>query len=129
LLQEAQAKGNVHGFLLSKDHPSVEFSLNEYVLHVSLDQIFGSGAEKGFGLIMPVSPVEFVAAGMGFRVSFSTRLPGPAHVGLASVDEGKFQDGKWIPGRRLNGDETDQGNYWRFDQWQLRIERALLYRH
>jgi beta-galactosidase GanA len=50
-------------------------------------------------------------------------------VGLAFVDDGKFQDGKWIPGRRLNGDETDQGNYWRFDQWQLRVEKAVVYTH
>ncbi len=67
-------------------------------------------------------------AGIGFRVSFTTASPDSPHVGLASVDEGKFQDSKWVPGRRLNGDENDQGNYWRFDQWQIRIERAAVYR-
>jgi hypothetical protein len=103
--------------------------MNEYVVHVALDQIFGSGAEKGFGLIMRTGPAEFIGAGRGFRVSFSTRSLDGSHVGLAFVDDGRFQDGKWIPGRRLNGDETDQGNYWRFDQWQLRIEKAVVYTH
>jgi beta-galactosidase GanA len=129
LLQDQQTKGNVHGFLLDKDHSSIEFNMNEYVVHVALDQIFGSGAEKGFGLIMQTGPAEFIGAGRGFRVSFSTRSLDGSHVGLAFVDDGKFQDGKWIPGRRLNGDETDQGNYWRFDQWQLRVEKAVVYTH
>jgi Domain of unknown function (DUF5597) len=44
-------------------------------------------------------------------------------------DEGRFEKGKWIGGRRLNGDETDQGNYWRFDQRQINIERAVVYRY
>ena len=128
LLQDQQAKGNVHGFVLDKNHPSIDFNMNGYVLHVSLDDIFGFRAEKGFGLIMANGPDEFMGAGIGFRVSFTTASPDSPHVGLASVDEGKFQGSKWVPGRRLNGDENDQGNYWRFDQWQIRIEKAAVYR-
>jgi beta-galactosidase GanA len=126
-LLEAQAKGNAHGFILDKSHPAVEFVINGYTVHVSLDEIFGSHAEKGFGLIMATGPEEFLGAGKGFRVSFATRSP-TSRAGLASVDEGTFEDGKWIPGRRLNGDENDQGGYWRFDQRQVRIEKAALYR-
>jgi hypothetical protein len=44
------------------------------------------------------------------------------------VDEGTFEDGKWVPGRRLNGDENDQGKGWRFDSRQLRTEKVRLYR-
>ena len=62
---------------------------------------------------MATGPDEFLGAGKGFRVSFTPRIG--AQVGIAAVDEGKFVDGKWIPGRRLNGDEDDQGQYWRFD--------------
>ncbi len=126
LLLEQQTKENVHGFLLDKSHPSVEFSLNGYIVHVSLDEIFGLHSEKGFGLIMATGPDEFLGAGKGFRVSFTSRSPS-AHVGVASVDEGTFEDGKWIPGRRLNGDENDQGNYWRFDPRQIKIEKAAAY--
>jgi beta-galactosidase GanA len=132
LLAEAQTKGNARGFLLDKAHPSVDFPINGYIAHVSLDQIFGSRAEKGFGLIFATGPNEFLGAGTGFRVSFS--LPqsageaGKAQVGIGTVDEGKFEDGKWIPGRRLNGDENDQGNYWRVDPFQIRIEKATVYK-
>jgi beta-galactosidase GanA len=128
LLQEQQTKGNVRGFLLDKNHSSVELNINGYVLHVSLDEIFGSHAEKGFGLIMATGPEEFVGAGVGFRVKFTSRAADSSQVGIAAVDEGKFQDGQWVAGRRLNGDENDQGNYWRFDPWQLKIEKVQLYK-
>lgn len=128
LLLEAQVKGEAHGFLLDKSHPSVEFDMNGYVVRVSLDEIFGQGTKKGYGLIMATGPKEFTGAGKGFRVSFSTRSA-DSHVGLASVDEGHFEDGKWIAGRRLNGDENDQGSFWRFDSRGVKIEKAALYRY
>ena len=128
MLLEAQSKGEAHGFVLDKSHPSVDFNMNGYTVHVSLDEIFGQGTEKGFGLIMATGPEEFVGAGKGFRVSFSTRSSSP-RVGLASIDEGKFEDGKWVAGRRLNGDENDQGGYWRFDSRGVKIEKAGLYRY
>lgn len=125
-LLEQQTKGNVHGFTLDKSHPSVEFNMNGYVVHVSLDEIFGFHSEKGYGLIIATGPNEFIGAGKGFRVLFTSRSPA-SHVGLASVDEGKFVEGKWVPGRRLNGDENDQGSYWRFDPRQLKTEKAVTY--
>jgi hypothetical protein len=93
---------------------------------VTVDQIFGHAAESGFGLIVPIGPDEFLGAGKGFRVAITARTGQRA--GIASVDEGTFQDGKWIPGRRLNGDENDQGQGWRFSSRQLSIEKLKLYR-
>jgi len=50
-------------------------------------------------------------------------------VGVGTVDEGVYRDGKWIPGRRLNGDEDDQGRAWRFGSWSLQLERCTTYRY
>jgi hypothetical protein len=129
LLIEHQTKANVHGFVLDRNHPSVTFLLNGLRVEVSLDEIFGSHAEKGFGLLMATGPDEFLGAGQGFRVSFKPDPEGAAKVGLASVEEGHFREGTWRGSRRLNGDENDQGRYWRFDQRQINIERATLYRY
>jgi beta-galactosidase GanA len=126
LLVEHQRKGDVHGFVLDKTHPSVTFVLEGFRVQVSLDEIFGSHAEQGFGLLLASGPNEFLGAGKGFRVSFRP-ANGDGEAGLASVDEGLFENGKWIRGRRLNGDETDQGKYWRFDERQIKIERAGVY--
>jgi hypothetical protein len=49
-------------------------------------------------------------------------------VGLAAIDEGAYQNGQFVAGRRLNGDENDQGEFWRVDNRAIHIERATLYR-
>jgi len=72
---------------------------------------------------------EFLGAGSGFRVSFSLKGTGSSRLGIASIDEGTFSDGVWIPGRRLNGDENDQGRFWRFAPHRINIEKASLYRY
>jgi len=129
ILLDQQTKGNVHGFALTKEHPSVEFSMNGYAVQVSLDELFGTHAENGYGLIIATGQDEFLGVGKGFRVLVTPRSPSPFKLGFASIDEGTYVDGKWIPGRRLNGDENDQGNYWRFDSRSLKIEKAVLYRY
>jgi beta-galactosidase GanA len=135
-LLEAQGNGldghgnpKTHGFLLDKAHPSADFNMGDLIAHVSLDDIFGQHAEKGFGLIIQTGPDEFLGAGKGFRVSFTRVAASDKNVGIAAIDEGHFVNGSWVAGRRLNGDENDQGSYWRFDQRALHIEKARLYRY
>jgi hypothetical protein len=129
ILLEQQTKGNVHGFVLTKEHPSIEFNVNGYAVRISLDEIFGNHSENAAGLIIATGHNEFLGVGKGFRVIISPRWPSPFKLGFASIDEGTYQDGNWTPGRRLNGDESDQGNYWRFDSRSIKIEKAVLYRY
>lgn len=124
-----QGKGDMAGFLLDKAHPSVKVTLGGYELEISLDSIFGSNAEIGYGLIIATGPDQFEGAGSGFRVSFSAKTPGPKLVGIGIVDEGTYSNGVWVPGRRLNGDENDQGGRWRFSPRELSLERCTVYRY
>ena len=124
-----QGKGEMAGFLLDKAHPSAKAQLGGYELEISLDSIFGSNAETGYGLIIATGPDEFMGAGSGFRVVFSSKTPGPKLVGVGSIDEGTYLSGVWSPGRRLNGDENDQGQRWRFSPRELGIERCTVYRY
>ena len=128
LLAEHQSAGGMHGFVLSKGNDSVDFTMGGYTVHVSLDELFGYHAENGFGLILATGKDEFLGLGKGFRVSFTPRAATGPQVGIAAVDEGTFEDGKWVPGRRLNGDENDQGKGWRFDPRHLSVEKVTLYR-
>jgi hypothetical protein len=43
------------------------------------------------------------------------------------VEEGKFVNGRWTPGRQLAGDETEQGDFLTFRS--LGIQRVTLYRY
>jgi beta-galactosidase GanA len=128
LLLEHQAKGDVHGFVLDHDARQADFTMNGYTLHVALDNSFEGPAESGFGLIMATGTDEFLGVGKGFRVTFTPRSDSAPQVGIAAVEEGTFEDNKWVPGRRLNGDEDDQGKNWRFDPLQVRTEKVTLYR-
>jgi len=129
ILFDEQTKGNVHGFTLTKEHPSVEFIVNGYAVQVSLDEIFGNHSENGTGMIIATGQNEFLGVGKGFRVLITPRSPSTFKLGYASIDEGTYLHGRWIPGRRLNGDENDQGGYWRFDSQSIKIEKAVLYRY
>jgi hypothetical protein len=127
LLLQAQTTSAVHGFLLTETHPSADFVLGGVTVHVSLDELFGHRTKSGYGLVMAESPGHFLGAGRGFRVAFGPINGGSDRLGLASAEEGHFVNGAWVPGRRLNGDESDQGNYWRFDSRSIHIERASSY--
>ena len=129
MLLAHQADGSVHGFVLDRGHSSVDFAMGDVMVHVSLDEIFGSETKSGYGMVMALGKDEFLGVGKGFRVRFSALSESGPQIGLASVDGGTFDNGKWVPGRRLNGDENDQGQYWRFDSRQLRTEKATIYRY
>jgi beta-galactosidase GanA len=128
LILEHQGKQGMIGFFLNKEKPSMTGEIGGYELEISLDSIFSFNAEEGYGIVIATGPDEFIGAGSGFRIRFKPKTPGPAVAGIGSVDEGTFQKGVWMPGRRLNGDENDQGRYWRFDSNAVRIERCVIYR-
>jgi hypothetical protein len=128
LILRHQGRNEMAGFVLNKEKPSLTRELGGYELEISLDSIFGSTVENGFGILIAAGPDEFIGAGSGFRVRFKPKTSGPALAGIGHVDEGAFINGKWTPARRLNGDEDDQGGFWRFDRFALRIERCVVYR-
>lgn len=129
LILEHQGKGEMVGFLLDKEHPKVTLELGGYELDITLDAVFSYKADLGYGLIIAVGPNEFIGIGSGFRVAFQPKTPGPALAGIGTVDEGVYRNGRWNPGRRLNGDENDQGRKWRFSNRRISIERCTVYRY
>jgi len=128
LLLQHQSAGDVHGFVLDPGHSTVDFTINGFTLHVSLDKSFDGPAASGFGLIMADGKGSFLGLGKGFRVTFTPRDDAASQAGIAAVDDGSFSDGKWIPARRLNGDEDDQGVAWRFSPRTISTEKISLYR-
>ena len=59
------------------------------------------------GIIISCGPDEFILLTSGLNLTFAADGQPDGHTAVASLDEGSFVDGQWIPGRRLNGDETD----------------------
>jgi beta-galactosidase GanA len=68
------------------------------------------GAETPpFGLFIATGPNEYVMAGSGLGIKFTPETPGASYVGLGTVQEGRFVDGRWVTSRQLGGDDTGQG--------------------
>jgi hypothetical protein len=62
-------------------------------------------------VLISTGPDEYYIIGNNFSITFSANGPGPEQVGLGTVEEGNFVDGKWVAGRRLAGDDTQQGEF------------------
>jgi hypothetical protein len=114
LITEHQGNGTMGAVLLRWNDPPQKIRVGNYTLEASFlrprvlpgspqpQEPFPSAA----AIFIASGPDEFFAAGNGVNVSFSPNTPGPPLVGLATVEEGVFVDGRWVPGRRLAGDDT-----------------------
>jgi len=82
------------------------------------------------GLMIQTGEEEFWFAGQGITITFKGADSGPPKVGIEVAEEGVFDgDGKWIAGRRLNGDQTHQGRHIRLPPGNPQIQRVKFYRY
>ncbi len=102
LITKAQAEKRMIGVILENDKPAVA-QLAGYQLKITSPS--KSTDTKSFGLVISTAPDEFLIVGSGLFVNFTPVSPGPKIAEIGSLDEGVFDKGEWIAGRRLNGDE------------------------
>ena len=60
---------------------------------------------RPFAIVINLGRDEFLFIGANGDPTFAVDSPGPARVGIAAKDEGRYEQGRWIAGRRINGDE------------------------
>jgi hypothetical protein len=106
----AQSKGTIAGIWLNQSKQKKQIELGGYSLDVQMRRyrrmsVADVVPETGYGLVIAVAPDEFIIAGKDIQISFAPLSDGPAYVGYTSVEEGVYQNGKWVAGRRLNGDD------------------------
>jgi beta-galactosidase GanA len=80
------------------------------------------------GLMIHAGGEDFWFAGQGITVTFEGVDGGPPLVGIDIAEEGVFVDGRWQPGRRLNGDQTHQGRHIRLPPGSPQIQKVRFYR-
>jgi len=133
LILENQGRGTMRGILLDSASQETRIALADYVFTFRHEYAwFFAKHEPGptprvGGLIIMHSPDEFIIAGTGLLVTFQTRTPGKSIAGIVSDFEGKFVDGKWIPGLSLNGDQTNQGRQVFLPGDDFTIQKIKLY--
>ena len=150
LILENQGKGKMAGAVVIADEPPQKIALGNYILAVNFAPIRRDPVPVPAGVPAPapapyripdragvlfiaVGPDEYIAASSGpVNVRFSPNTPGAPIAGIDSIEEGTFVDGRWVPGRRLNGDESDSDKTIRLGGGVIpngRIQRVKLYRY
>ena len=132
LILEHQGRGAIAGLLPEgpEQRAPQQLRLGDYILNITFDRPSPQNSNLlSGGLVMATGPDEYLFAGTGLTITFETGKPGDPIVGLLSVDEGKYVNGQWIQGRRLNGDQTHQGRHVRLPPGRFGIQRVKLYRY
>ena len=129
IILENQGKRTMKGILVDSLAPVQIFELGDYYIKAELKQ--GLHPAISGGLIIQTGPQEYLAAGKGLDVYFIP-VNAKEHVGVEKVDEGTFENGKWIPLQRLNGDEvhasTWDGTGLKFPSGKISIQKITLYK-
>jgi hypothetical protein len=131
---EAQRTGGLTATLLEGEaQRSARLTIGDYTASITrAGGASGAGTRVG-AMFIQTGPNEFLVIGSGdAQITFSTDKPGLPIVGIESIDEEFFENGVWVPGRRLNGDESSQGQALRLhvsDLAEGKIYRLRLYRY
>jgi hypothetical protein len=130
LILENQDKANMKGILVDTSARIQQFSLGDYFIHAKLSG--SKGTVTAGGLIIQTGPAEFIVAGKALDIFFIPK-DSSVHIGVMAVDEGTFENGKWIAQRRLNGDEvhasTWDGTGNKLPADKVSIQKISLYRY
>ena len=79
-------------------------------------------------IVLDLGGDEYLVAGRGVTITFAP-ADGNGASGIERIDEGDFVNGQWVPGRRLNGDESHQGRHLRLPPDGYSIQRIKLYHY
>jgi beta-galactosidase GanA len=139
ILSEARGRGRLGGFRatinedgstiespVKKKLGEIEFTVNVIDPWTPRDK--QSVADHG-GLVIHAGGEDFWFAGQGITITFKGADGGAPLVGIDVAEEGEFVDGKWVAGRRLNGDQTHQGRHIRLPPGKAQIQKVRFYRY
>ena len=135
LILAHQGKGTMAGALLDSADQKAEIQLRDYVFTVRHEYSWPyashpPGEVPRYGcLIIMISPSEYVIAGKGVVVTFKTHLDDGSIAGIGILDEGRFVNGTWTPGLRMNGDQSHQGRHLNLNGNTFSIQKVQLYRY
>ncbi|MBS1793190.1 MAG: DUF5597 domain-containing protein [Acidobacteria bacterium] len=134
LLIANQGKDTMIGLLAetAEQRQPQRFYFNGYALNVTYERsanVPNTAVPPAGGLVVALGKDEFLFAGTGFVTTFEPDGPGDPLVGILSAEEGRFENGRWIGGRRLNGDQTHQGRHIRLETGKFSIQKVRLYRY
>jgi hypothetical protein len=137
LILANQGTGKMTAVLVEKETPSAKVRLGDYVIEARLSAGRGPApaaaaapaVDRVAGLFIQVGPDDYVIVGRNMNIYFASATDETQSVGLGTVEEGRYVDGRWVAGRRLNGDETPEWRALRFQGDGYSVQKVKLYRY
>lgn len=127
IILENQGKETMRGILVDTASRVQQFEMGNYKIEALL-----AGRERAVagGIIIQTGEQDFIIAGRALDIFFTSK-DSSMRIGVNSTDEGFFENAKWVPTRRLNGDEvhasTWDGTGPRFPDDKVSIQKITLY--
>ena len=136
LLIEKQGLGKTNGVIFDNVNKERIIERNNYRFIFRHDFTLGWSPQAKDGSIWPetgaliieLSPTEYIVAGTGVVLSFES-LAGNKKAGIGYIDQIKITDGKIVPVKRLNGDQSHQGRHLRIPVGEWDIQYVKLYEY
>ncbi|MDR2651874.1 MAG: DUF5597 domain-containing protein [Prevotellaceae bacterium] len=135
LLSECQGLNKTNGILLDRNNREYTIEKNGYTFTFRHDYTLGwdyrardeNNWDEVGALIIELSPKEYIVAGTGIVLTFGNTKDDKTVTGINFIDEVKFENGKMIRLRRLNGDQSHQGRHLRIPVGVWNIQYIKLY--
>jgi hypothetical protein len=111
LILEHQGKGTMKAAILEAGAAPQKVQLGNYVFDLAVGRGWRAEPAKGRGyaILIQTGADDFWVAGANLNIRFSSALAATPMASLATVEEGRFEHGAWLVGRRLAGDDTGMG--------------------
>ena len=135
LIVANQGSGRMVGVLLDSARQESRFTLGDFVFIVRHEHSWAyAQREPGptpryGGMILQLSEDEFLIAGVGLVVQLAVAKDKKAKAGITAIDEGSLVDGRWVAGRRLNGDQSHQGRHVQLPGQAYTVVKVKLYHY
>jgi len=127
---------SMDGVLLDSTNQQQQLRFGDYELTVKHDYTLGwsPGARQpnwpnSGAIIIEEAPGELIVAGTGVVITFRVANDTTLSAGILQADEGNYVEGKWLPGRRMNGDQDHQGRHIRIAVGDWGIQKLKLYKY
>ncbi len=139
LILESQGSGKMTAVLVDREGQPQKVRLGNYTLEArfSGERGFAPAAatpaaaalDRVAALFIAVGPDDYAIVSRSTDIHFASATDDTQSVGLGTVEEGHYVNGRWVPGRRLNGDETPEWKALRFPADRYSIQHVKLYRY
>ena len=136
LILERQGLKKATTVLVDKETPTAKARLGDYTIEARYalrsqdpNAPVATPVDRVAGLFIQLGPDEFVIVGRSESIYFESATDPTQSVGLVAVEEGQYVDGRWVAGRRLNGDETPDWRALWFQGDRYSIQKVKLYRY